>query len=188
MNNSSICPSCTHPWSRHANRGSAYCCNSKDIDASGNWDSCGCGEHPPKTNSPEHNLSICPAQTEYHQKQLNDLLAKGAMEPATKVRLRYEIHEDDLTGTCTVDPKRVEFQDDGTITVIIDALAPNPFAAINEHMLNEFVEVVEDFKWMCRANPSCQAGLIENCKCQKCMLEKLNKILKTIKRHLNLEH
>lgn len=42
------CPKCTDGWTRHIKRGSHYACMARHIDASGNYDTCGCSEAPPE--------------------------------------------------------------------------------------------------------------------------------------------
>jgi hypothetical protein len=43
------CPKCRHYWTRHIQRFGGYACAARDVDASGNFDGCGCGEVPPRT-------------------------------------------------------------------------------------------------------------------------------------------
>lgn len=46
------CPKCGHSWARHVERHRAvFQCMARDIDASGNFDGCGCGEVPPTTKA-----------------------------------------------------------------------------------------------------------------------------------------
>lgn len=42
-----LCHSCGHGWGRHIDNGYGFSCRARDIDASGNWDGCGCGQCPP---------------------------------------------------------------------------------------------------------------------------------------------
>lgn len=42
------CPECGHGWTRHTERFGGHCCAAKRIDASGNWEQCGCNVVPPK--------------------------------------------------------------------------------------------------------------------------------------------
>jgi hypothetical protein len=41
------CPKCGHGWDRHIQRAFGYACCAREVDASGNFDGCGCGERPP---------------------------------------------------------------------------------------------------------------------------------------------
>lgn len=41
------CPDCKHPWIRHGKRAGKICCFVRSLDASGNYDTCGCNTVPP---------------------------------------------------------------------------------------------------------------------------------------------